>query len=95
MNAVELFWHVANFFAPAVVMGGLAAVFCRLIWRQELAHASLRRLWSWAAGAAAAVSLAGLAVFEHDGKMVTYAAMVGASAGALWWAGFARGHSSR
>ena len=93
MTAIELFWHLANFFAPAIVMGGLAAVASRTIWRRELAHASLRRLWAWAGGAAAAASVAGLAAFEHDGKMVTYAAMVVAAAVGLWWAGFASSRS--
>ena len=40
-------------------------------------------------------SIAGLVVFEHDGKMATYAAMVVACAAALWWAGFRRGALSR
>ena len=34
------------------------------------------------------INLAGLAVFGHDGKMVTYAAMVVACALTLWWLGF-------
>ena len=36
----------------------------------------------------AGVSVLGLVVFEHDGKVVTYAAMIAACAMALWWAGF-------
>ena len=40
-----------------------------------------------------AVSVVGLVVFERDGKMITYAAMLIACALALWWAGFRRsGH---
>jgi hypothetical protein len=34
------------------------------------------------------VLLLGLVIFEHDGKMATYAAMVFACAIALWWVGF-------
>ena len=45
------------------------------------------RLWAWAGGASALASIAGLIVFEHDGKMATYGAMVVACAAALWWAG--------
>ena len=32
--------------------------------------------------------IGGLAVFGRDGRMATYAALVVASALALWWAGF-------
>ena len=38
----------------------------------------------------AIVAVAGLMVFEHDGKMATYAGMAVASALALWWMGFRR-----
>jgi hypothetical protein len=30
----------------------------------------------------------GLVIFEHDGKMATYSAMVVACAVTLWWVGF-------
>jgi hypothetical protein len=41
--------------------------------------------------AAAAVVLLGLVVFGRDGRMATYAGMVLATAGALWWRGFGPG----
>jgi len=37
------------------------------------------------------VSIAGLVAFGRDGRMATYAAMVTASAVALWWAAFRTG----
>jgi len=77
-----------NFFAPAIVVGGVAAVTARLAWRRELGARRWLSLWAWASGAAALASILGLVVFDHDGKMATYAAMVLACAGALWWAGF-------
>jgi hypothetical protein len=49
---------------------------------------SWRRLGLWATACSAAVLVAGLVVFGHDGKMATYAAMVGVCALALWWVGF-------
>jgi len=90
LNPVDSFWHVANFFAPAVVAGFLAAAGAKLLWRRELAAVGLGRLGAWAGGAMALTLLAGLVIFEHDGKMATYTAMVVACAAALWWAGFRR-----
>jgi hypothetical protein len=87
LQAIDAFWHITNFFAPALVVGGCAAVLTRLVWRRELGSVSVWRLWAWASGACALVSLAGLIVFAHDGKMASYAAMVVACAAALWWAG--------
>jgi hypothetical protein len=88
VNPVDAFWHFANFFAPAIVTGFLAAAGTKLFWRRELAGVGLGRLGAWASGAMAAVLLGGLVIFEHDGKMATYTAMVVACAAALWWVGF-------
>ena len=88
MQPVDAFSHIANFFAPAVVLGGLAAVVTRLVWRRELKSEPVVRLWSWAAGAAALASIGGLLLLGRDGRVLTYAAMVLAAACGLWWAGF-------
>ncbi len=93
MQATDAFWHIANFFAPALALGGIAAAATRWLWRRELAGVSALRLWLWSGGAAATVSTVGLMAFGHDGKMLTYGAMVVASAIALWWRGLR--HSSR
>ena len=79
---------MVNFFAPALGVGGLAAVAASLLGRRASGGAGVLRLWAWGSGAAAAASIAGLVAFEHDGKMATYGAMVIACALALWWAGF-------
>jgi hypothetical protein len=84
----DAFWHFTNFFAPAVVLGAIAAAATKLIWRRELGAVRGLRLWAWASGAAAIASVGGLLVFERDGRMATYAAMVLACAAALWLAGF-------
>jgi hypothetical protein len=84
----DAFWHLTNFFAPAVVLGAIAAAATKLIWRRELSAVGGLRLWAWASGAAAIAASCGLVVFAHDGQMATYAAMVLACAAALWWAGF-------
>jgi len=88
LNPVDAFWHVANFFAPAVVTGLLAAAGAKLLWRRALAGVGVSRLAGWAGGAMALALLGGLVIFGHDGKMATYSAMVVACAAALWWAGF-------
>ena len=88
MQAADAFWHLTNFFAPALFLGAISATLTRLIWRRELAPRSGLRLWAWASAAAVIASLAGLVVFQRDGRMTTYAAMVVACALALWWSGF-------
>ena len=88
MNPVDAFWHLVNFFAPALGVGFIAAGVTKLLWRRELAGVGWGRLGAWASAAMAAVLVAGLVIFERDGKMATYAAMVAACALALWWVGF-------
>jgi hypothetical protein len=87
LQAADAFWHITNFFAPALVVGGCAAVLTRLVWRSQIGSCSFWRLWAWASGACAVVSIGSLVVFARDGKMATYAAMVVACAIALWWGG--------
>jgi hypothetical protein len=88
LQATQALWHVAAFFIPAVLLGGISAVAARLIWRRNLAGTGIWRLWAWASAAATVASLAGLIASGDDGRMTTYAAMVFASAAALWWSGF-------
>jgi hypothetical protein len=82
---------MAGFLVTPAVLGGLAALAVRLLWRRATAGTSLWRLWAWASAAAALAALGGLLASGHDGQMATYAAMVLASAIALWWAGFRPG----
>ncbi len=91
MQAADAFWHLTNFFAPALALGAFAAALTKVIWRRELGPGGGFRLWAWASGAAALVSITGIVVFGHDGRMATYAAMAVASAAAIWWAGFRGG----
>lgn len=90
MEPIDAFWHIANFFAPALFAGLIAAAATKTVWRRELGSITWLRLALWASGSMALVSMVGLVVFEHDGKMITYAAMLVACALALWWAGFRR-----
>jgi hypothetical protein len=58
------------------------------LWRSELRSTGWIRLCVVAVSAAAAVLVGGLIVLGHDGRIATYAAMVGAMALSLWWVGF-------
>jgi hypothetical protein len=89
LGPVDAFWHLLDFFAPAVGLGLIAPSLVKLFWRRELKPVSWWRLAVWAAAVSAVALTAGLIVFGHDGKMATYAAMVVACSLALWWAGFA------
>ena len=88
MDVIGGFWHVLNFAAPALVIGLLASLAAKLLWRREIAGASVVRLWRWSSGLALLATLIGLVVFGRDGKMATYVGMVLSCAAGLWWAGF-------
>ena len=75
--------HLLSFLAPALGVALGVAVLARLFFRE----ARLRGWWvtlglNFCAGGAALA--AGLWVFGHDGKMVTYAALVLAVATSQW-----------
>jgi hypothetical protein len=76
LTALGLFWHLANFVAPALGVGALTAALCKLFWRRSLAR------WPWftlawqSSLAGLVVLVLGLAISGHDGKMGTYAALV-------------------
>ncbi|MBU6257034.1 MAG: hypothetical protein KGL18_10535 [Burkholderiales bacterium] len=88
MGPLQALGHVVNLFLPALMLGALAPLLAKGVWRRELARVSWRRLAGPACAACAAVALAGLIVFGHDGRMATYAAMVLVCAVMLWWRGF-------
>ena len=88
MGAFDAFWHLLNFFGPAIGLGLLAPSMAKLLWRHALKTVSWARLCAWVSVACAVVTIAGLIVFGHDGKMATYAAMVLACTLTLWWVGF-------
>ena len=90
MGPLDALWHLLNFVAPAVGVAVLASALAKLAWRRDLAAVSWPRLALWAALAGVVALVAGLLVFGRDGKMATYAALVVASALALWWVGFVR-----
>ena len=88
MDPIDAFWHVMNFFAPAVVVGLLAPMLAKLLWWRSLKSVSWARLSRWATAGSALMLIAGLVFFGRDGKMATYGAMVLGCALSLWWVGF-------
>jgi hypothetical protein len=91
MGPIDALWHVLNLFLPAAMLAALASALAKLIWRSELRSVAWWRLCKVTALAAGGVTLAGLVLLGQDGKMLTYAGMVLASAAALAWAGFGPG----
>ena len=91
MGPLDAIWQLSNLFVPALGLGALAAALAKLLWRRELRAVAWSRLAAPACLACAAVALAGLVLWGRDGKMATYAAMVGVCAFTLWWRGFGPG----
>jgi len=88
MGALEAFWHLLNFAYPAVSLGLIAAALAKLLWRRALAPVPWFQLARDSALVGLAVSIGGLVLFGHDGRMATYGSMVVACALTLWWRGF-------
>ena len=91
MNPIDALWHVLNLFAPAVGVGLISTVLAKLVWYRSLKGVAWIGLCLWSCGAASVALLAGLVVFDADGRMLTYAAMVVATALGLLWAGWGPG----
>ncbi len=85
MDPLDLFWHIANFVLPAVGVGALTAALCKLFWRRGLARTSWFTLAWQASAAGLAVLVAGLVITGHDGRMITWVALVVACALVPWY----------
>ena len=85
MNLANLLWHVAGFLAPALsVAVGLTLLAQALDRKLPSARLLLRQMAiNFAVGALAL--LAGLLMTGHDGRMLTYAALVLVCAAAQAW----------
>ena len=88
MGPLDLINHLLNFFFPALGLGALAAAGAKLIWRRELASTKWAHLARDCSLAGAAMLVLGLWLWGRDGRMVTYGAMVLATAVVLWWRAF-------
>jgi hypothetical protein len=84
LDALDLFWHLANFVLPAIGVGALTAALCKAFWRRTLARTSWFTLAWQASAAGLGVLVAGLVITGHDGRMVTWAGLVVACALVPW-----------
>jgi hypothetical protein len=91
MGPLDVVWHLGNLLMPALLLGVFSASLGKLMWRRELAGVGWLRLAVPACVVAAGATVAGLAVFGHDGKSATYGTMVAGCALTLWWQGFGPG----
>ena len=85
LDALDLFWHIANFVLPAIAVGALTAALCKLFWRRGLARTPWFTLAWQASAAGLGVLVAGLVITGHDGRMITYAGLVLACALVPWF----------
>lgn len=85
MGVLALFNHGINFLAPALWLAlGLTLASRIFIRKRALAHTILAQA-AILFGSCSSVLLLGLVVFGQDGKMLTYAALVGVSASVQSW----------
>jgi hypothetical protein len=85
MGLLEGIWHFLNFLAPAWGVGCIAATLAKLLWWEPLRPVAWFQLALWGSSSAALSLVSGLLLTGHDGKIVTYAAMVVSCAVAMWW----------
>jgi hypothetical protein len=88
VGPIDAFWHLLNFFAPALGVGLLVPLLAKLVWWRELKTVPWRRLASWTTGLSALTWVVALVLFGRDGRMASYGALLCASALGLWWVGF-------
>ena len=83
MSFLQMLWHLVFFFLPALVLAACSAAMGAWVLRPG-AGVRFARRWVCNAAAGALVLVAGLVVFDNDGKMATYAALVLVSATVEW-----------
>ena len=84
MGPIDLFNHLLNFIAPALVVGGGVAVFSRFFMKKSTQPIAIWWLIAINSAVGAGILLAGLVLFGRDGKMLTYLALVLAVATSQW-----------
>ena len=85
MDLLDLIWHLAGFAAPAFWVALGMVVACRFLWQKGAPAQSLQAQLAINFIACLGALLAGLGLTGHDGRMLTYAALVLVSAGCQAW----------
>jgi hypothetical protein len=83
MTWVDVFWHLANFGMPTLVLSMGITLWGSFQFRHQ---AQIKWLWRWLLNAICglAVLVGGLVITGHDGKMATYGALVLVCASLEW-----------
>jgi hypothetical protein len=84
MGPIDSLIHLLNFAAPALVVGLLTALLSRVFMKKRAVAQSLLAQAAINFAVCLLVLLGGLWFFGHDGKMLTYAALVLACASSQW-----------
>ncbi|MEY2837768.1 MAG: hypothetical protein RJB60_67 [Pseudomonadota bacterium] len=88
MGLIDALIHILNFFMPALGLALMVPSLAKLAWFRTLRSVSWVLMAKRVAWACSAVLVAGLVALGRDGAMLTYAGLVLASAGAVWWTAF-------
>ena len=88
MGLTDALIHILNFFMPALGLALLVPTLVRMFWFKKLRGVSWALMAKRVALVGSAVLVAGLVALGRDGAMLTYAALVLASALAVWWTAF-------
>jgi hypothetical protein len=88
MGPLDALWHLFNFLLPAFGIAALASGLCKLLWWRMLRTRSWRALFVPTLVAGVGVQVAGIVLWERDGRMTTYAMLVLVTAVVLWWVAF-------
>ena len=84
MSLFDVFWHLAAFVAPALVLAVGLALTSRILGKNSTPRLALPAQVAINFVAGCAVLVAGLVVLGRDGKMLTYAALVLGCATCQW-----------
>jgi predicted MFS family arabinose efflux permease len=85
MDFSDLFWHLAGFMAPALVLAPAMVLVSRVSGPKSVPARTMIAQAAINFGVCLAALLGGLVVTGHDGRMGTYAALVLASAACQAW----------
>jgi len=84
MDLLSLSVHAFNFIAPALGVAAWITLVHPLVWRQESSWKHWKKKFVLNSLAGCVMLLLGLLLFGQDGKMISYTAMVLASASSQW-----------
>ncbi|QTD47443.1 hypothetical protein J1M35_17005 [Ottowia testudinis] len=85
MDLVDFIWHLAGFAWPALAVALGVVLAARLLYKKTPVALALKAQLAINFAVGVGVLLAGLVLTGHDGRMLTYAALVLASATTQAW----------